>query len=269
MENLNSIKKGLNGTQIKLIGAFLMVFDHIHQCFSITPYEIPMWFTYLGRLVAPIFLFLAAEGMFYTKNRKKHLFRLYIASNLMGIGSFFIQRQFPSDMALMNNIFFTIFVGCWFIYFIDELIANIKVKNIKKVILDIICLIVPFISTFIILSPGAVFLGPVMLTVLPNVMICEGGFLFVGLIIAFYYLRKSKVLCALSLCLVGIISFVSSGDAITVSNLLSNFQWMMIFSSLFILAYNGEKGKGYKNFFYIFYPAHIYILYIIGWYLAK
>jgi hypothetical protein len=60
LENSITIKKGLNGTQLKLIAALFMVFDHIHQCFIYTPYESPLWFSYIVRLVTPIFLFLAS-----------------------------------------------------------------------------------------------------------------------------------------------------------------------------------------------------------------
>lgn len=31
-----------------------------------------------------------------------------------------------------------------------------------------------------------------------------------------------------------------------------------------MLLYNGKRGRGIKNFFYIFYPAHVYILYALS-----
>lgn len=45
---------------------------------------------------------------------------------------------------------------------------------------------------------------------------------------------------------------------------ITDCRWLVIFAIIFILMYNGKKGRGMKYLFYIFYPAHIYLLYIIG-----
>ena len=50
-------QKGLNSFQIKVIALILMVFDHIHYIFS-GIWDIPMWFTMLGRVSAPLFIFI-------------------------------------------------------------------------------------------------------------------------------------------------------------------------------------------------------------------
>ena len=49
-------KKGLDGTQLKTIALVLMVLDHIHYFFEFTGW-VPTWFSMLGRLSAPLFLF--------------------------------------------------------------------------------------------------------------------------------------------------------------------------------------------------------------------
>lgn len=43
-----------------------------------------------------------------------------------------------------------------------------------------------------------------------------------------------------------------------------NYQWFMIFALLIMLMYNGKKGKGLKRLFYVYYPVHIFVLYIVG-----
>lgn len=64
--------------------------------------------------------------------------------------------------------------------------------------------------------------------------------------------------------LIGIpLSPFSSGDFIN-SLLYVNSQWMMIFALPFMLMYNGEKGKGYKHFFYVYYPLHLTVFNIIA-----
>lgn len=39
-----------------------------------------------------------------------------------------------------------------------------------------------------------------------------------------------------------------------------NYQWMMIAAIPFFLLYNGKRGKGFKYFFYWYYPLHILVL---------
>lgn len=43
-----------------------------------------------------------------------------------------------------------------------------------------------------------------------------------------------------------------------------NYQWFMIFALPIMLMYNGKKGKGLKKLFYVYYPVHIVVLYIVG-----
>ena len=43
------------------------------------------------------------------------------------------------------------------------------------------------------------------------------------------------------------------------------FEWMGLFAVVPMLLYNGQRGGGFKRLFYVFYPAHVYLLYALSW----
>ena len=66
-----------------------MVMDHIHYFFGFTG-QIPEWFSMVGRLGAPLFLFCLVEGFTHTHNRKRYFAKVYIISVIMSALLFFM-----------------------------------------------------------------------------------------------------------------------------------------------------------------------------------
>jgi len=168
---------------------------------------------------------------------------------------------------LMNSAFSTFFIAGLYMLFYDMLIDGIKAKKAGKIAVAILLCFIPVLT-----SLPAIFVGNlansetfslqvirIMITaclLLPNVLLVEGGFIMVALGVLFYALRKWRwtqiaVLTALSAFI-----FIKSNRA--------DNQWLMVFAAIPMILYNREKGRGMKNFFYIFYPLHIYLLYIIA-----
>ena len=63
--------RGLSETGLKWIALVTMVLDHIHYFFSFTGC-VPEWFSMVGRLGAPLFLFCLVEGFTHTHSRKRY-----------------------------------------------------------------------------------------------------------------------------------------------------------------------------------------------------
>ena len=81
METTRALTKtgGITETGLKWIALVTMVMDHIHYFFGFTG-MIPEWFSMVGRLGAPLFLFCLVEGFTHTHSRKKYFAKVYILS---------------------------------------------------------------------------------------------------------------------------------------------------------------------------------------------
>lgn len=260
-------EKGLTAYQIKVIAAFLMVLDHIHYYFSYTN-SVPIAFNWLGRIVAPIFIYFAVEGFYYTSNLKRYMLRLYIGHILMSIGNNAISLLLPrpDGVILSHSMFGTLFLVLYHLHIFDIIKHNIKHRNKKKTFLAIIALLLPtFLSFLVMLSFTSLPINLIqaIITIFPNIFLVEYSILGIILGLLFYIKFDDKLGQIFSLLF--ITSFTLIGAKFNAHYLFfENYQWMMAFASIFIYLYNGYKGENSKYSFYLFYPLHAYILYIIS-----
>lgn len=257
-------EKGLTGYQLKLIGLVLMVFDHIFEFFSYTN-RIPIAFRWMGRIVAPIFIFMTVEGYVHTRSKKKYMLRLYLASIFMNVGNLILPKYFEraDNIALMNNVFATLFMILVYLSIVDFIRKAIKDKKIGKVFLGKVLFTIPFVISILIAVAASVGKLNVvrLMYIIPTPIFVEGGPVFILLGIIMYLLRENKKNMIIVYSVISL-AIMLLGELSLSGIFMRNFQWMMVFAAPFFYLYNGEKGKGAKYLFYIFYPAHIYIFYI-------
>lgn len=254
----------LDATTLKYLAAALMLLDHIHQMFVSA--GAPLWLTMLGRPVFPIFLFLAADSFHYTSSKRKYLRRLLLSSWGMTVLTFLVQLLIPNrDIVLMNNAFSTFFVAGLYMLFWDWFVRGVREKRPGLAVKAVLCCFIPVLCTAPIFLLGTVasryvlplpfvrFLAMLSLLV-PNVLAVEGGIAMLALGVLFYILRSRRLLQVLVLLLLSAAVYVIDGG----------IQWMMCFAAIPMLLYNGQRGRGQKQFFYVFYPLHIVLLYLLA-----
>ena len=268
----------MSGTALKLIALFFMLIDHIAEFIP----GMPVWFHYLGRISAPLFMFCLAEGFAHTSNRIKYLKRLYIGSLLMGVINMATAILVPNaNQPLTNNILSTWFITGLIITIYEKKKNKDKDANqllIYAVISQVVSIVLCYVVEAVAAAYAAENMGTSLTTIIransihfisgfiPNILFCEGGYLIVVFGFMMYYYRsnrKAMPIIYVYMCLVyAFILFFTGGRS--VQTLLDNYQWMMIIAAPFFYFYNGEKGAGLKYLFYIFYPAHLIILFYVG-----
>ncbi|MDR1375889.1 MAG: conjugal transfer protein TraX [Synergistaceae bacterium] len=256
---ISELGKGLTGSAIKIVGIILMVFDHLHQMFWAQ--GVPDWFHWIGRPVLPIFLFMCAEGFYYTHSKGKYLLRLFIGFIGMNAANTLLTfAMFNENVILINNVFGTLLLTASYLLFIEMLREGVREKQARKIVTSILLMLLPIVYslTFLMTLNTLTWQSAVALSFIPNLAATEGGIPAVVLGIVFYLCGGKRSMQTLVLFMFSLLSFITDSAPYRV-------QWLMIFASIPILLYNGRRGKGNKYFFYVFYPTHIYLFYIIAW----
>lgn len=254
-------RNGLDGFQLKLIALIIMTIDHIYY-FGCSLTDLPEIMTLIGRIAAPIFVFFVTEGVVHTHNRGRYLLRLYVCGVLMQIGNLIVNRCFPmqNGVIVLNGIFTTMAVIVIYLWWIENMRRAWQEHRRGCAALYALAMVVLFmsflpISMLMQVSPPA---AQFAIIFIPSPIYCEGSYMIVMIGIGFYLCRGNKRALAVFYTLfLGILSAVCllGASADTVLSLF--FMWLAL---PFILLYNGRRGRGMKYLFYIYYPAHVYIL---------
>ena len=266
--------KGLSSTALKEIALALMLLDHIHYFFAFTG-AVPEWFSMLGRVSAPLFLFCTVEGFAHTHDRKTYLLRLWVLGAGMGVIQFLIGLglgQRADGFYPMNGILRDLTIACLLWQGIDWL----RQRRFGRALALIggVGALWPAASLALLSVLPPVGQLPVYFlswTVLPSwTFSTDGGIAFILGGVLLYALRERRraqtlVWAAWALCtdLGSVLWLLQSGWGLG-QLLLTCYQWMEVFAAPVILLYNGQRGAGHKKLFYWFYPVHVYVLYALS-----
>jgi hypothetical protein len=245
-----------------------MLIDHIGAIFLASDPKLYLLFRSIGRLAFPIFVFLIVEGFYHTHDVKKYLKRL---------GIFALISEIPYDLAfyhsdfgrnifeditaifqngdknlaqliynlnLNQNVFFTLFLGLLLIY----LMSLVEKKYEKNLLLSN-------------LVDAALTVG---FCVIAYFLRCDYNFGGILIFVAFYLFRSSKIMISFSLFIINGTVLSNFAAFTETKNIFYILQMLATFAIIPIALYNGKKGKDIKYIFYIFYPAHLLILFLIS-----
>lgn len=231
----------MNRDEIKYIAMFTMLLNHIAHVFltrGTLAYEL---LEDIGYFTAPVMCFFLVEGYLHTRSKLKYGGRLFF---------FAILSQWPYLYAFRFgnlNMFFTLFC-CFLILVVLERVDSYLLQNLLCVLLILVTMI----------SDWAVIAALLTLLLAKNwedkqrMWVCYVGvtILFVVLNIPNYMNGQTNDLTIWTVChaLFSGLGILAAGAAV-------------------LELYNGHRAKRgqtfSKWFFYLFYPGHLFILYLI------
>ena len=228
------MKTELDSYKLKVIAASAMLLDHIAFMFLTDTSPAGLIIHFVGRLAAPIFCFLTAEGYEHTCDLRKYLLRMAAAAvvSVPCFNYFYYGSVFPLKLF---GMIYTLTLGIIAMHVWDNESMNPLAKTVFLIGLGIFDLVGDW---------------PVMGIVMVLVM---------------HVLRGSPGQLMKTYTVIVLIFTFLLGYATGFRDI----SWISSFGMLlfipFYFMYSGELGgrKGWKYFVYIFYPAHLVLIRLI------
>lgn len=245
---MNETKRGITGSALKWIAIITMLIDHIgasiltkkllymganaEEFGGVTAafveqynnlYYIMRMTRNIGRIAFPIFCFLLVEGFLRTKNFGKYALRMTL---------FALLSEIPFDLVFSGkvvaweyqNVMITLLIGMFTMYGCKMIEDKIQNNMSRFVLCGVFFAVGAMVAELLKTDYGAKGIIPIMIL---------------------YFLRQYKPYQLIG----GAVSFV--------------WELPAPLAFLFVGFYNGERGMKMKYFFYLFYPLHLFVLYLI------
>lgn len=227
--------RGLSGSALKSIAIITMLIDHVGAAVlarliiggngSEFLYQSYLMLRAIGRISFPIFCFLLVEGFEHTRDRKKYALRLF---------AFALISEVPFDLAFSSkvlefehqNVFFTLFIGLITMMAFHEVEQKVEWNSIVRA--------VALVGTM---------LAGMGLAYLLRTDYDAKGVMCIMALYAFRQIRGAQILA-------GCIAF-------------GWWEIEALVAFIPIAFYNGKRGWNMKYVFYLFYPLHLLILYVV------
>lgn len=268
-------RRGLSASGLKWIALVLMVLDHVHYFFAYTG-QVPEWFSMAGRLSAPLFLFCLVEGFTHTRDRRKYFIKVY-AIHLLMSGLLFLMicgvLVRPDGFYPMNGMMTSFSILMIVFQGMDWLAERRWGPGLAAVVLPLAW---PILASVLMGAAPALqmplsVLGYTLLPMWNSNPDAGIGTILIGILL--YGFRKNRKVQAgvfagftvLSYLFYPLLVFSRSPEFHWTMMFTTVYEWYGALAAVLMLCYNGERGQGPKRFFYVFYPAHIYILYALSW----
>ena len=231
---------------IKIIAAISMLADHAGMIL----FPAASWLRIIGRIALPLYALCIAEGFRHTRNRLKYFLRIFGLGAVCQVVYFFVSDE------LYLGILITFSLSIMLLFFLDALLLACKGEKdpVSKAIEKIFkkAPVKGASITVCALCLATALAGVIALTCFVKVDYGLSGILFPVLV----YLGGSTRL--------GKFFGAAAGTCMLACNLEGSMTprvWSLL-ALLPLALYNGKPGKyKLKYFFYIFYPAHLVILY--------
>ncbi len=279
---------GLSTSAIKWIALFFMTLDHI----AAFGFEIPIVGRFynplrlVGRIAAPLFLFALVQGLRHTSNRPRFLLRLYLAGVGAGLFVAVTDLLFGEIVGYITpgNIIFTFFYVALYSWAVEGLMDAARKRNWRGAALAALCCVLPFLVQPLRLALlelprmedglAAVFLAHNLIdSFLPTLISVDYGWGMILLGVMLYFAKTKRRQCGVfaAFCLVCMAGAAAGGFYYPIQDF-SSFtmtffnpsQCRMALALPFMMLYNGQRGRGPKWFFYLYYPTHRYAISVVS-----